>query len=106
MKMRNVCLAPSLITPGMTLASAVSGRDGSQLLAAGAQLDADVIERLIRRGVESAWVQIPDERDDETLAHERRHAEARVETIFRGSGSPARAALHQAILEFRRESLQ
>jgi hypothetical protein len=37
---------------------------------------------------------------------ELRAAEARVETIFRGAGSPARQALHAVILDFRREHAQ
>ena len=106
MRMRNVCLAPGLVTPGMTLAKAVNGRDGQPLLAAGAELDANVLERLIRRGVEIVWVAIPDERDDETIALELRAAEARIETIFRGQNSPARSALRQAILDYRREILR
>jgi hypothetical protein len=106
MKMRSVCLPPGLVTPGMALASAVSGRDGNVLLAAGALLDSDILERLIRRGVEALWVKIPDERDEETIAFELRNAEERVNAIFRGHGSPARQELRQTILEFRQESLK
>lgn len=106
MKMRSVCLAPGLVTPGMTLASAVSGRDGKPLLAAGAELDTDIIDRLLRRGVEALWVTVPDERDEETIALELRKAEERLDLIFRGDGSPAREALRQAIQNYRRESLQ
>lgn len=106
MKLRQVCLAPGLVSPGMTLAIAVSGRDGHSLLEAGASLDTDMLERLIRRGIESLWVQIPDERDAETIALEIQTMEKRVDQIFRGAGSPARDELHQVVREYRREVLK
>ena len=106
MRMRNVCLAPGLVTPGMALAKAVNGRDGQPLLATGAELTANVLERLIRRGIEVVWVAAPDERDEETIALELRAAEARIDTIFRGQSSPARSALRQAILDYRQETLR
>ena len=106
MKLRNACLSPGLVTPGMTLTSAVSGRDGSQLLAAGTELDADTLERLVRRGVEAVWVETRDDRDEQTIAMELRHAEERVNAIFRGPGSPARQALQAAVANYRRESLK
>ena len=106
MKMRNVCLSPGLVAPGMMLSNPVNGHDGQPLLAAGAELDADMLERLIRRGVEAVWVATPDERDADTIALELRNAEARIAAIFRGPGSPARAALQQAIQAYRRESLK
>ena len=106
MKLRQVCLAPGLASPGMILASAVSGRDGHALLEAGATLDSDMLERLVRRGVEALWVRIPDERNDETIALEIRTMENRVNAIFRGPGSPARDELHQVILDYRGEALK
>lgn len=106
MKMRNVCLAPSRATPGMTLTSPVNGRDGVPLLAAGTTIDGDTIERLIRRGIETIWVEIPDERDEQTIVMEMQAAEHRIATIFRGRGSPAREALREAVIRYRRESLQ
>ena len=103
MKSRIVCLAPGRVAPGMTLAGAVIGRDGNTLLAAGTALDSEMLERLIRRGVETVSVLVIETRDPETIAMELHAAESRVETIFRGAGSPARQALHAAILDFRRE---
>jgi len=103
MKSRIVCLAPGRVAPGMTLAAAVIGHDGHTLLAAGTPLDPEMLERLIRRGVETVSVLVADTRDPETIVMELGAAEARVETIFRGAGSPVRQALHTAILEFRRE---
>jgi len=103
MKSRIVCLAPGRVAPGMTLAAAVIGRDGNTLLAAGTALDSEMLERLIRRGVETVSVLVIETRDPETIAMELHAAESRVETIFRGAGSPARQALHAAILDFRRE---
>lgn len=106
MKNRIVCLAPGRVAPGMTLATAVIGHDGHTLLATAATLDSEMLERLIRRGVETVSVLVADTRDPETITMEVRAAESRVETIFRGVGSPARQALHAAILDFRREHTQ
>ena len=103
MKSRIVCLAPGRVAPGMTLAAAVIGPDGHTLLAAGTALVPDMLERLIRRGVETISVLVADRREPEAIVTELAAAEARVETIFRGAGSPAREALRRAILEFRRE---
>lgn len=106
MKSRIVCLAPGRVAPGMTLAAAVIGRDAHILLAAGTALNPEMLERLIRRGVESVSVLVADTRAPETIAMEFAVVEARIETIFRGDGSPARQALRAAILEFRRAHTQ
>lgn len=106
MKMRTVCLPPGLTTPGMVLMSSVSGRDGLQLLSAGTTLDTDMRERLVRRGVETVCVEVRDERNEQTIAMELKNAENRLATIFRGPGSPARAALQAAVLNYRREALK
>jgi hypothetical protein len=103
MKTRIVCLAPGRVAPGMTLASAVMAHDGHTLLASGTMLDSKMLDRLIRRGVETVSVLILDARDDETIAMELRTAQSRVEHIFRGHGNPAREALRNAILNFRLE---
>ena len=104
MKSRIVCLAPGHLTPGMTVAVPISDHDGHILLAAGTVIESDMLERLIRRGIETVSVLIEDTRDEETIAMELRAAEARVEYIFRGNGSPAREELHASILNFRQEN--
>lgn len=106
MKLRNICLSPGLAAPGMTLANAVNGRDGSQLLAAGTVLDADKLERLIRRGVETLWVCIADVRDQTTIDLELRSAEERIAAIFQTPGNAAREALRTAVSSYRRETLK
>ena len=106
MKVRTLHFAPARVTPGMKLAKAVSDRDGHALLASGTALDAEILDRLIRRGVESVAVLVEDLRDEETIATELRLADERVAAIFRGLGSPARAVLHSAILNYRLESLK
>ena len=103
MKTRIVCLAPGRVAPGMTLASAITAHDGHTLLVSGTMLDSEMLDRLIRRGVETVSVLILDTRDDETITMELHAARSRVEHIFRGHGSPAREALHNAILNFRLE---
>jgi hypothetical protein len=106
MKVRTLHFAPARVTPGTKLAKAVNDRDGHALLAAGSVLDAEILDRLIRRGVESVAVLVQDTRDEETIATELRLAEERVAAIFRGSGNPARAVLQAAILNYRLESLK
>lgn len=106
MKLRTLYFAPARVTPGMLLAKAITDRDGHALLASGAVLDEEVLDRLIRRGVESVAVLVPDHRDEETIATELRLAEERVEVIFRGPGSAAREELRAAVLNFRRESMK
>jgi hypothetical protein len=104
MKSRTICLAPGRVAPGMTLATSLTGHDGQALLSAGTVLDSEILERLIRRGVETVSVLLLDARDEETIAIEVRAAESRVNFIFRGEGSHARETLHSAILNYRREN--
>lgn len=104
MKSRALCLPPGRAAPGMTLARAVVDRDGNVLLANSTCLDAEMLDRLIRRGVSTITVLVVDARDDETIAHDLADAEARVSHIFRGTGSAAREALRRAVLDFRLET--
>ena len=104
MKSRSIFFAPGRAAPGMTLAKAICDRDGKTLLATGTVLTAEILDRLIRRGVPALCVQVLDARDDETIASELATASARVEAIFRGPGSSAREELHQAILNYRLET--
>ena len=90
----------------MTLAKAATNRDNQILLATGTILDAAMLDRLIRRSVETVSVQVPDTRDEETIASERQATETRVAHIFRHAGSPAKEALYQAILKLRLESVK
>ena len=107
MKFRTLCFAPNRITPGMTLAKAVSERDGhTTLLTEGTVLDEEMLARLIHRGVETISVLVPDHRSEEEIAEEQRLALARVDAIFREDGNPARAALRAAITRYRLESTQ
>ena len=106
MKTRVVCLAPGHISPGMVLASSITGQDGHTLLSRGTILDSEILDRLIRRGIETALVSVLDNRDDETIAMELRAAELRIGHIFRGKSNAAREALRGAILDFRLESAQ
>ena len=104
MKSRILCFAPGRITPGMVLAKAVVDHEGKTLLTQGTVFTLEIIDRLIRRGVETASVLAPDPRSDEMIADEIRAAQLRVDTIFRHPGSPAREELRTAILDFRLES--
>lgn len=106
MKLRTLCLAPGRVTPGMTLAKAATNRDGQTLLAAGTTLDAEMLDRLIRRSVETVSVSVPDTRDDATIAEEIAAAEARIAYIFRSSATPATEVLRAAVLNFKRESVK
>lgn len=104
MKSRIIHFAPGRVTPGMTLAKAIVDRDGHTLLASGTELDEAMLDRLIRRGVESMAVLVQDTRDEESIASELVAAQARVEFIFRGDDSPARSDLRDAVLNYRLES--
>jgi DNA helicase IV len=104
MKFRTISLAPGRAAAGMILAGAVIDREGHSLLAAGTVLDASIIDRLSRRGIESIAVNVPDTRSPETIAEALRLAEARVALIFRGDGNAARAQLHSAVLHYRQEA--
>ena len=107
MKFRTLCFAPNRITPGMTLAKAVSEHDGhTTLLTEGTVLDEEMLARLIHRGVETVSVLVPDHRNEEQIAEEQRLALARVDAIFREDGNPARAALRATITRYRLESTQ
>lgn len=104
MKSRTLFFAPGRAAPGMTLAKACTDRDGNTLLASGTALSPEMLERLIRRGVQALCVQVIDPRDEQTIAAELRAASARADAIFRGPGSPAREELRAAILNYRLES--
>lgn len=104
MKSRTIFLPPGRVTPGMTLAAAVLDKDRNTLFAVGTVLDTTILDRLSRRGIEAIAVLLLDTRDAETIAHDVLNAETRVANIFRGSGSPAREALHSAVLQYRQES--
>ena len=106
MKLRRITIAPGRATPGMVLAQPVVDHDGNTLLAAGTELGAEMIERLLRRRMQTVCVEVPDPRDAQTIANELRAASERVEAIFEGPGSAARDALRVAILAYREESTQ
>ena len=103
MKSRIICLPPGRVAPGMTLATSVTGHDGQALLSAATVLNSEMIERLIRRGIETVSVLLLDTRDDETIAQEISAAKSRVDYIFRGKGSSARETLCASILDYRME---
>jgi hypothetical protein len=90
----------------MTLASALSDRQGRVLFAAGTVLDAVMLDRLNKRGIESVAAHVVDTRDAETITEEVLAAESRVQQIFRGPGSTARDDLQAAILKHREECAQ
>lgn len=101
MKFRTVCFSPGCIAPGMTLAKPVTDREGKTLLSADTELDLETIDRLIRRGVETVWIQVLDTRDELTIADDLAAAQSRVEKIFRGPGSASRQTLRAAVLQYR-----
>ena len=104
MKSRTLYFAPGRAAPGMTLAKPIIDRDGNTLLAAATVLTSEMLDRLIRRCIETVCVLVLDTRDDETIASELATASARVDAIFRGPGSPARNDLRAAILNYRQDS--
>ena len=103
-KQRILCLTPGRITPGMALAKAIHDREGNVLLAAGAVLDLAILEKLMRRGIGAAFIQVPDTRDTATIAGELCSVNARIERIFRGPSNTVRDELRVAVQEFRSET--
>jgi hypothetical protein len=104
MKSRIICLAPGRAVPGMTLAASIIGADKQTLLSAGTVLDSEMLERLIRRGIEAITILLPDTRDEETIARETEIAQSRVNYIFRESGNAAKDQLRTSILNYRMEN--
>ena len=103
MKSRTLYFPPGGIAPGMTLAKTIIDRDGHSLLTAGTVLTLEMLDRLVRRGIEAIAIAVIDTRDDETIARELETSISRVDTIFRGIGSPAREQLRATILHYRQE---
>jgi hypothetical protein len=103
MKLRTIYLPILCVLPGMTLALPITDRAGRTLFAAGTVLDAVMLDRLNKRGIESVAAQVADTRDAATIEEEVRVAAARVQQIFRGHGSATRGALQSVILNYREE---
>ena len=106
MKYRTLCAAPGCTAPGVTLAKPVLDPEGKNLLSSGTVLDAEMLERLVRRNVEFIHVLLPDTRDEATVANEIAVLERRLSHIFRGHSSPARIALRAAVHAFRLGTLR
>ena len=106
MKTRIVCLPPGELLPGMIVATQVNGAQGTALIAAGTTLDEPMLEKLKRRGIETLSVVVPDSRDEATIAREIEEAIARIEFIFRGQSSPARDALQETLISYRRKQAE
>jgi hypothetical protein len=90
----------------MVLAAPVQDREGTVLLTAETELDPAMFEQMIRRGVKTILVRVPDHRDGETIAREMADIRARIDTIFRGPGNIGRDQLRDAVLGYRIESVQ
>lgn len=106
MKTRTTCLPPGLLQPGMTLATPIVGQQGTVLFAAGSTLDEYALKQLGRRAIEFVTVLVPDSRDEEIIAREIAETDARIEFIFRGESSPARTALRNTIMNYRRKQAE
>ena len=90
----------------MTTAAAILTRQGEELLPAGCDLDAAMIEGIRRRKIHCVMLTVPDERDPVTIAREIEVVEKRLAYTFRGDGSEARGELHRAVSQFRRQQSQ
>ena len=104
MKTRTIHLPVVCGVPGMTLALAITDRAERTLFAAGTVLDADILGRLNKRGIEAAAVLVTDTRNAATIEAELIAARTRTLQIFRGTGTAARDALQAAILDHREAS--
>ncbi|MFA7270228.1 MAG: hypothetical protein WC073_12855 [Sterolibacterium sp.] len=106
MKTRSICLSPGRLQPGMTIAAAILTRQGDELLPANCVLDESLIERIRRRMIHCIVVNVPDDRDPATIAHEIETEEKRLTYIFRGDSREERAELLSAVRLFRRNQAQ
>ena len=105
MKTRVVCLPPGEVLPGMTLAAPITGSNGKVLLATGVTLDEAALENLRQRAVPFVSVAVPDSRDEATIARDLAEAAARIDYIFRGTGSDARDELRRIVADYRQRQL-
>ena len=106
MTQKEVCLTPQRIVPGSRLARAAKRADGNLLLTAGTELDRDQLAQLFERGIEFVYIEANDSRDEAAIARDVAAAEARVNHIFRGTGSEAREALHKAVARYRHKGAE
>jgi hypothetical protein len=90
----------------MIVLTAVTTPQGAILFAAGAVLDEHSLAQLRRRAIEFVTVTVPDSRDAANIARELAEATARVDFLFRGPGSSARAALRETVLRYRRSQAE
>jgi acetolactate synthase small subunit len=88
----------------MVLATPVCDREGAVLLTAETIFDVAMLEQMVRHGVKAVSVRVPDYRDEQTIAREMADIRARIETIFRGTGSDARHRMREAVLDYRIEN--
>lgn len=106
MKTRRLTLPVQEARPGMRLAADVRNSGGGTLLAAQAELTAESLTGLLRRGIDIVTVDIQDTRTAEEIARELAQAEARIDHLFRRHIDDAEMLeLKQAVLDYRRKAL-
>jgi hypothetical protein len=100
---RVVCLAAQRLQPGMRLAKSVLRADGVVLLKAGAELDETELSHMHQRGVEFAYVEVPETRDAVAVEAEVKAMQDRLEYIFRPTteDTDARHELKLAVMAYR-----
>ncbi|MFA7279013.1 MAG: hypothetical protein WC100_02855 [Sterolibacterium sp.] len=106
MKNRSICLAPGRLKPGMLTAAPILVRQGEELLPANCTLDDAMIDSIRRRAIHCVRVNVSDERDQAEIARDIATEEKRLNYIFRGESSEARAELLKAMCQFRTWQLQ
>lgn len=106
--LRVVCLAAQRLQPGMRLAKSVLRADGVVLLNAGVELDESELSHMHQRGVEFAFVEVPETRDAAAIEAEVQALQERIDYIFRpvSEDSDARRELKQAVLSYRMAGTQ
>jgi hypothetical protein len=106
MKTRRLTLPVQEARPAMRLAADVRNASGGILLAAQAELTAESLAGLLRRGIDIVIVDILDTRTAEEIARELEQAEARIDHLFRRHiDDPEMLELKQAVLDYRRKAL-
>ena len=96
----------------MRLGRALKRSDGAVLFPEGAQIDDTALKQMSQRGVDFAFVAMPETRDAQAIARDLAASETRVGHIFRAGAvsadyqTEARADLQAALLAFRRAGAQ
>jgi hypothetical protein len=106
MKTRRKVIPVADTRPGMRVAVDIRNAAGGVLVAAGAELNEQIIDGLRRRCIEIVTVDFPDPRTDDEIAAAQAVVRERVAHLFHRHGTqPEMHALMEAVLDYRLKEL-